>query len=116
MNRAKAFDARKKAILSQGWKLRVYDAVRIIGKTFRTFCYLDCLPLRIWFPFLIESEHPFQGMTGIIVRIDESLPGKPLYEIKLDRTGRITNVRMTTEPLLICKWSLKELISTFSCK
>eukprot|EP01035_Chromulina_nebulosa_P020505 gene20505-26599_t len=82
LNRAKAFDARKKAILSQGWKLRVYDAVRII-----------------------ETEHPFQGMTGIIVRIDESLPGKPLYEIKLDRTGRITNVRMTTEPLLIYLFS-----------
>jgi hypothetical protein len=44
-------------------------------------------------------------MTEVIARIDDSLPGKPLYEIKLDRSGRITHVRMTTEPLLICKFS-----------
>lgn len=42
LNRAKAFDARKKAILSQGWKLKVYDAVRIIGNVLVRV--MQCMP------------------------------------------------------------------------
>jgi hypothetical protein len=37
------------------------------------------------------------------VRIDQTLPGIPLYEVKLDRNGVITFVRMTVDPIRMCK-------------
>lgn len=68
---------RRKILAAQGWKFAIRDAVRII-----------------------ESGHQFEGCTGVIVRIDETLLGVPLYEIRLDQhEGRQTFVRMTTDPL-----------------
>ena len=69
---------RRKLLASQGWQINMQDAVRII-----------------------EIGHKYEGYTGIIVRIDDKLPGAPLYEVKLDRTGRLTHVRMTTDPIKI---------------
>jgi hypothetical protein len=68
---------RRKKVIEAGWGLKVYDSVRII-----------------------EEDHPFFGLTGTIVRIDQSITGVPLYEIKLDRMERQTFVRMTTDALV----------------
>jgi hypothetical protein len=68
---------RRTILQEQGWKYKVQDAVRII-----------------------EPNHTFYGLTGIIVRIDESLVGNPLYEIRLDRYSRQTHLRMTTDPIM----------------
>lgn len=65
---------RRKVLLSQGWKMKVQDAVRII-----------------------EKGHKYEGYTGVICRIDENILGIPLYEIKLDKFGRQTFLRMTTD-------------------
>lgn len=65
---------RRKVLAQQGWKLKVYDAVKIV-----------------------EKGHKYQGFTGTISRIDENLLGVPLYEIKLDRVAKQTFVRMTTD-------------------
>jgi hypothetical protein len=45
-------------------------------------------------------EHPYFGETGVIVRIDTTLAGMPLYEIRLDRFPRQTFIRMTTDSLV----------------
>ena len=74
LNRLAITIGRRKVLVSQGWKLKVQDAVRIV-----------------------ERGHKYEGYTGIISRIDETLLGTPLYEIKLDRFGRQTFARMTTD-------------------
>jgi hypothetical protein len=58
---------------------------------------------------IIEPEHVYFGYTGVIVRIDTTMPGVPLYEIKLDRYEfRQTYVKMTADPLL-CYTNLQPL-------
>ena len=75
----KARDAEKKILLAEdGVGLEVRDACKIIS-----------------------SDHKFIGETGVIARIDQSLPGIPLYEIKLDGFGgRLTFSHMTRDPLI----------------
>ena len=48
---------------------------------------------------IIQEGHAFKGQTGVIARIDSSMPGVPLYEIKLDSFDRQTFVHMTSDPL-----------------
>lgn len=74
INRLARTMGRRKVLMTQGWKLKVQDAVRIV-----------------------ERGHKYEGYTGIISRIDEGLLGVPLYEIKLDRFNRQTFLRMTTD-------------------
>lgn len=69
---------RRKLLNDSGWKMQVQQAVKIV-----------------------EPGHPYEGYTGIIVRIDDSVQGNPLYEVSLDRFKRQTFVRMTTDPLKI---------------
>lgn len=66
---------RRQLIIQQRFHFQVSDAVRII-----------------------EPGHKFQGYTGVIVRMDTSLPGIPLYEVKLDRfLFKQTYVKMSTD-------------------
>jgi hypothetical protein len=74
LNRLALTMGRRKVLITQGWKLKVQDAVRIV-----------------------ERGHKYEGYTGIICRIDETLLGQPLYEVKLDRFSKQTFVRMTTD-------------------
>lgn len=76
-NRLNLAMGRRKVLFTQGWKYNVQDAVKIV-----------------------EPGHSFEGFTGTIVRIDETLLGIPLYEVKLDKFPRQTYVRMTADPLL----------------
>lgn len=76
VNRLNLAMGRRKVLLTQGWKYQIQDAVKIV-----------------------EPGHNFEGYTGTIVRIDESLLGVPLYEVKLDKFPRQTYVRMTADPL-----------------
>lgn len=70
-------DADKKKLLADdGVGLEVRDACRII-----------------------QDGHPYKGQTGVIARMDSSMPGIPLYEIKLDSFDRQTFVHMTSDPL-----------------
>eukprot|EP01038_Epipyxis_sp_PR26KG_P006206 gene6206-8548_t len=75
---------RREVVTNQGWGLDVHDSVRII-----------------------EPGHKYFGHTGIISRIDESLIGQPLFEIKLDRLPHsarapvVTFLKMSTDPLTI---------------
>jgi hypothetical protein len=69
---------RRNVLIEQGWKYKLHEAVRII-----------------------DLYHPFHGLTGIVVRIDETLLGAPLYEIRLDRYERQTHLRMTTDPIVM---------------
>jgi hypothetical protein len=48
---------------------------------------------------IIDRRHQFYGYTGIIVRVDTSIPGQPLYEVRLDHLSRQTFVHMTTDGL-----------------
>lgn len=49
---------------------------------------------------IIERGHMYFGYTGLIIRIDTSLPGLPLYEIKLDRFNhKFTYVKMSASDL-----------------
>ena len=75
-SRVNRLQGRRRVLALQGWKLKVQDAVRII-----------------------EEGHAYFGHTGVITRIDETLVGMPLYEVKLDKFNRLTFVRMTTDPL-----------------
>lgn len=68
---------RRKILQKLGLKPEVHDAVKII-----------------------EEGHPYQGYTGRVTRIDDSLIGLPLYEVKLDHKGILTFTRMTTDSLL----------------
>lgn len=77
LNRLEKLFERRQILADQGYRYKLQDAVRIA-----------------------EPGHPFYGLTGVIVRIDESLVGYPLYEIRLDRYFRQTYLRMTTDPLL----------------
>ncbi len=78
INRLNRLFERRQILAEQGFKYKLHDAVRII-----------------------EPGHAYYGLTGVIVRIDETLVGYPLYEIRLDRYfGRQTFLRMTTDPLL----------------
>ena len=72
----KGMQMRREMLLNQGITLKLYDAVKIVS-----------------------YDHPHRGRTGIIVRIDTSIPGQPLYEIKLDHTPAATFVMMTTDAL-----------------
>jgi hypothetical protein len=74
LNRLAVSMGRRKVLVTQGWKLKVQDAVRIV-----------------------ERGHKYEGYTGVICRIDETLLGLPLYEVKLDRFNRQTFARMTTD-------------------
>lgn len=74
LNRLAVSMGRRKVLANQGWKMKVQDAVRII-----------------------EKGHKYEGYTGVICRIDETLLGVPLYEIKLDRFNKQTFLRMTTD-------------------
>jgi len=67
--------------------------------------WLHCnyISIAITLSYPVESGHKYEGFTGIIVRIDQTLPGIPLYEVKLDRNGVITFVRMTVDPIRMCK-------------
>jgi hypothetical protein len=76
-NKIEKTKGRRKKVIEAGWGLKVYDSVKII-----------------------EDDHPFFGLTGIIVNIDQSIAGVPLYEIKLDRLDRQTFVRMTADALV----------------
>ena len=50
---------------------------------------------------IMDPNHPYVGCTGVVTRIDKSIPGTPLYEVKLDgHGGRQTFVHMTTDALL----------------
>jgi hypothetical protein len=69
---------RREMLTEQGWALKLYDAVKII-----------------------DLEHQYCGRTGVVVRIDTSIPGQPLYEIKLDHSGVTTFVMMTTDALQV---------------
>lgn len=75
-NRLNRMLDRRKMLNEKGWKLMTQQAVKIV-----------------------EPGHPFEGYTGVIVRIDESVQGNPLYEVSLDKFNRQTFVRMTTDPL-----------------
>eukprot|EP01041_Mallomonas_annulata_P000411 gene411-745_t len=44
---------------------------------------------------VVMPGHKYFGYTGIVVRIDYSIPGNPLYEVKLDHFSRQTYVQMT---------------------
>jgi hypothetical protein len=68
---------RRTILGEQGWEYKLHDAVRIV-----------------------EPGHPFHGYSGVISRIDESLVGTPLFEVRLDRFPRQTYVRQTTDPLV----------------
>ena len=49
---------------------------------------------------IMDPNHPYVGCTGLVTRIDKSIPGTPLFEVKLDgHNGRQTFVHMTTDPL-----------------
>jgi hypothetical protein len=48
---------------------------------------------------IIDPNHKFYGYTGLIVRIDTSVQGDPLYEISLDAFPRQTFVHMTIDAL-----------------
>lgn len=48
---------------------------------------------------VIQPGHKYYGYTGVVVRIDISVPGEPLYEVKLDHCLRQTFVHMTTDGL-----------------
>jgi hypothetical protein len=70
---------RRVVITEAGWALKLDDCVKIL-----------------------ETGHPFCGFTGIIVRIDSSLVGFPLFEVKLDAfLNRQTFVKMTTDPVVV---------------
>lgn len=70
---------RRVVITDAGWALKLDDCVKIL-----------------------EEGHPFVGYTGIIVRIDSSLVGFPLFEVKLDAfLNRQTFVKMTTDPVVV---------------
>jgi hypothetical protein len=78
LNRLNLSLGRRQVLAEQGWKFNAQDAIRIV-----------------------EPGHKFEGYTGTIVRIDETLLGAPLFEVRLDRFPRQTFVRMTTDPLII---------------
>jgi hypothetical protein len=81
--------ARRERLQSEGWALKVYDAVKIT-----------------------DVNNLYCGRTGVIVRIDTSIPGDPLYEVKLDHNQQTTFVMMTTDALTIYtkKQPLKRII------
>ena len=33
---------------------------------------------------IIDTLHPYAGLSGMVTRIDTSIPGTPLYEVKID--------------------------------
>lgn len=79
LNRINRAQSRRRTLAAEGWRLVVGDAVRVI-----------------------EEGHRYAGYTGVIIRIDDSLLGVPLYEVKLDRyANRQTFVRMTTDALTV---------------
>lgn len=67
---------RRKILDSLGWRLHIQDAVKIA-----------------------EVGHKYAGYTGAVSRIDETLLGAPLFEVRLDRFPVQTFVRMTTDAL-----------------
>jgi len=75
-NTNKILRVRRSALHEKGLSITTYDAVRII-----------------------DPLHPYAGMTGLVVRIDTSIPGTPLYEVKLDSTNKQTFVNMTRDAL-----------------
>jgi hypothetical protein len=66
--------ARKNGIVTDGYFFSLWDAVRIT-----------------------EIGHAYLGYTGLVVRIDDNIPGHPLYEIKLDAFNVITYVQMNSD-------------------
>jgi hypothetical protein len=66
--------ARKNGIVTDGYYFELWDAVRIT-----------------------EIGHAYLGYTGLVVRIDDNVPGHPLYEIKLDAFNVITYVQMNSD-------------------
>jgi hypothetical protein len=69
---------RRKWAEEQNYSFRIHDAVKVI-----------------------DPGHQFVGSTGSVVRIDASIPGQPLYDIKLDAMNSgVTYVMMTTDALM----------------
>eukprot|EP01039_Chlorochromonas_danica_P001031 gene1031-1118_t len=61
---------------------------------------------------IVEFGHKYEGYTGVISRIDDGVPGNPLYEVVLDRFyGAQTYVRMTTDPLKIYEINYQPLVA-----
>ena len=52
---------------------------------------------------VMDVSHPYVGYTGQVTRIDTSIPGTPLYEVKLDGLKRQIFVNMTTDALMTYK-------------
>lgn len=52
---------------------------------------------------VMDITHPYVGYTGQVTRIDTSIPGTPLYEVKLDGLKRQIFVNMTTDALTTYK-------------
>ena len=75
-NKVLVINARRKYFANKGVALRRDDAVLVI-----------------------QPKHKFYGYTGVVVRVDVSVPGQPLYEVKLDGLPRQTFVHMTTDGL-----------------
>ena len=75
-HRILALAARRKALTDQNVAVKMYDSVLIV-----------------------ERGHRYQGKTGMVVRVDSSIPGTPLYEVKLDEDGTQTFVNMTSDAL-----------------
>ncbi|RYH31298.1 hypothetical protein EON65_02940 [archaeon] len=78
LNKLNRMLGRRKLLADNGWKLKTQQAVKIV-----------------------EPGHPYEGYTGVIVRIDDTVQGNPLYEVSLDKVNKQTFVRMTTDPLKI---------------
>lgn len=78
LNKLNRMLERRKLLADNGWKLKTQQAVKIV-----------------------ERGHPYEGCTGVIVRIDDTVQGNPLYEVNLDKVNKQTFVRMTTDPLKI---------------
>ncbi len=67
---------RTEILEAQGYKLQTFDPVMII-----------------------DERNPFYGCTGIVVRIDTSIPGVPLIEVKIDGKQQQGFVMMTLDAL-----------------
>lgn len=72
----KGIKARREKLQAEGYTINTYEAVKIV-----------------------DPRHNFCGRTGIVARIDTSIPGQPLYEVKLDHNQQGTFVMMTTDAL-----------------
>ena len=72
----RSIKARREKLQTEGWSIKLYDAVKIC-----------------------DMRHEYCGRTGVVSRIDTSIPGQPLYEVKLDHNNKGTFVMMTTDAL-----------------